>query len=56
MRLNGEIPYRNLGGTEERVSAMGGRWHLALPQVEVKLALRIVRNAVDCGINFMDNS
>jgi len=22
MRLNGEIPYRNLGGTEERVSAI----------------------------------
>ena len=52
-----EIPYRDLGRTGERVSCIGlGGWHLALPQVEENLAIRIVRTAVDRGINFMDNS
>ena len=39
-----EMPYRVLGGTGERVSAIGlGGWHLALPGVSEQLALRIVR-------------
>jgi aryl-alcohol dehydrogenase-like predicted oxidoreductase len=51
------MPYRNLGSTGERVSCIGvGGWHLSLPQVEESLALRIVHTAIDCGINFMDNS
>jgi aryl-alcohol dehydrogenase-like predicted oxidoreductase len=38
------------------VSAIGvGGWHLALDHVDEKLAERIVRGAVDRGINFMDN-
>jgi aryl-alcohol dehydrogenase-like predicted oxidoreductase len=50
-------PQRRLGRTEERVSAIGlGGWHLALPQVDEQLSLRIVRRAVDGGITFMDNS
>jgi aryl-alcohol dehydrogenase-like predicted oxidoreductase len=49
--------YRSLGKTGERVSPIGiGGWHLALPQVGEQLALRIVRSAVDRGINFLDNS
>jgi predicted aldo/keto reductase-like oxidoreductase len=49
--------YRNLGATGERVSPIGiGGWHLALPNVDERLALRIVRSAIDRGINFMDNS
>jgi aryl-alcohol dehydrogenase-like predicted oxidoreductase len=52
-----EMPYRTLGSTGERVSAIGvGGWHLGLRHVEEKLALRIVRSAIDRGINFMDNS
>jgi aryl-alcohol dehydrogenase-like predicted oxidoreductase len=52
-----EIPYRILGGTGERVSAIGvGGWHLGLPQVDEELCIRIVRRAIDEGVNFMDNS
>jgi aryl-alcohol dehydrogenase-like predicted oxidoreductase len=51
------MPYRTLGRTGERVSAIGlGGWHLALPSVGKELALRIVRSAIDRGVTFMDNS
>jgi hypothetical protein len=41
MSSNSEIPYHDLGSTGERVSVIGvGGWHLALPQVDEKLALR----------------
>ena len=51
------IPYRELGRTGERVSAIGlGGWHLGLPGVSAQLALRIVRRAIDEGITFLDNS
>ncbi len=51
------LPYRELGRTGERVSAIGlGGWHLGLPNVDEQLALRIVRRAIDEGINFLDNS
>jgi len=59
-KANGQqdgIPYRELGRTGERVSAIGlGGWHLALPGVSEQLALRIVRHAIEEGINFLDNS
>jgi predicted aldo/keto reductase-like oxidoreductase len=49
--------YRILGHTGERVSAIGlGGWHLGLPTVDEQLGIRIVRTAIDRGINFMDNS
>ena len=49
--------YRTLGSTGEKVSAVGvGGWHLALKHVDEQLSLRIVRTAIDRGINFMDNS
>jgi len=48
--------YRTLGSTGERVSAIGiGGWHLGLSDVDEQLSIRIVRTAVDRGINFMDN-
>jgi aryl-alcohol dehydrogenase-like predicted oxidoreductase len=51
------MPYRVLGSTGQRVSAIGlGGWHLALKHVDEQLSLRIVRTAIDRGINFMDNS
>jgi aryl-alcohol dehydrogenase-like predicted oxidoreductase len=54
---NPEMLYRRLGSTGEQVSAIGlGGWHLALPGVEESTALRIVKTAIDGGINFMDNS
>jgi aryl-alcohol dehydrogenase-like predicted oxidoreductase len=49
--------YRVLGSTGERVSAIGlGGWHLGLPTVDEQLSIRIVRSAIDRGLNFMDNS
>src|SRR5216683_1723370 len=48
--------YRVLGSTGERVSAIGvGGWHLGLKYVDEKLSIRIVRTAIDRGINFLDN-
>ncbi len=51
----GEIPYRPLGGTGEKVSIVGlGGFHLGRPKGQE--SIRIVRTAIDNGINFMDNS
>src|SRR5438132_1523743 len=48
--------YRTLGSTGEKVSAIGvGGWHLGLGHVDEQLSLRIVRSALDRGINFLDN-
>src|SRR2546425_4951650 len=48
--------YRELGKTGEKVSAIGvGGWHLGLRPVDEALAIRIVRTAIDRGINFLDN-
>ena len=50
------MPYRDLGSTGEKVSLIGvGGWHLGLKYVDQKTAIRIVRSAIDRGINFMDN-
>jgi aryl-alcohol dehydrogenase-like predicted oxidoreductase len=43
--------YRLLGGTGERVSAIGlGGYHLGQPPVTEQLSLRIVRGAIGGGI------
>src|SRR2546425_756725 len=48
--------YRDLGTTGEKVSAIGvGGWHLGLSHIDERLAIRIVRTALDRGINFLDN-
>jgi predicted aldo/keto reductase-like oxidoreductase len=55
--VRGDMPYRVLGRTGERVSAIGlGGWHIGFGQIDDKLSMRIVRAAVDRGINFLDNS
>jgi predicted aldo/keto reductase-like oxidoreductase len=54
--VHAEMPYRVLGRTGEQVSALGlGGWHLGFTRVDEQLSLRIVRSAIDRGINFMDN-
>jgi aryl-alcohol dehydrogenase-like predicted oxidoreductase len=54
--MAGDMIYRTLGRTGEKVSAIGvGGWHLGLPKVDEPLAIRIVRTALDRGINFLDN-
>jgi aryl-alcohol dehydrogenase-like predicted oxidoreductase len=51
-----QMPYRPLGSTGESVSAIGlGGWHLGLKHVDEALAIRIIRTAIDGGINFLDN-
>jgi aryl-alcohol dehydrogenase-like predicted oxidoreductase len=50
------MPYRPLGNTGEMVSAIGiGGWHLGLGHVDESLAIRIIREGMDRGINFLDN-
>ena len=51
------LPHRTLGRTGERVSAIGlGGFHLGKPELPEPESIRIIRAAVDNGINFLDNS
>ena len=52
---SGDMIYRTLGKTGERVSAIGlGGAHIGRPQDEQE-AIRIIRAAIDRGITFLDN-
>src|SRR6266498_384315 len=52
-----EMPYRLLGRTGQRVSAIGlGGWHIGFKILSEALSVRIIRSAIDRGINFLDNS
>src|SRR5271168_4539015 len=49
------IPYRTLGRTSEKVSAVGlGGYHLAR-QSDPEESVRIIQTGIDEGINFLDN-
>jgi hypothetical protein len=51
----GEIPYRTLGRTGEKVSIVGlGGYHIGI-QSDEKQSIAIIRTALDKGINFLDN-
>jgi predicted aldo/keto reductase-like oxidoreductase len=53
---NSEMPMRTLGRTGVKVSLIGlGGWHLGFKYIDDDLATRIIRTAIDNGINFMDN-
>src|SRR5689334_14619124 len=53
---NAAIPTRVLGRTGVQVSLVGlGGWHLGFNYIDEELATRIIRTAIDNGINFMDN-
>ena len=53
---NSEIPLRVLGRTGEKVSAIGlGGFHIGT-QADEKDSIKIIRTAIDNGINFLDNS
>ncbi|MGB8477120.1 MAG: aldo/keto reductase [Candidatus Acidiferrum sp.] len=50
----GEVPYRTLGRTGAKVSAIGlGGYHIGNPSEQA--GIRIIRTAIDNGINFLDN-
>jgi predicted aldo/keto reductase-like oxidoreductase len=52
---SGEMPYRTLGRSGERVSLIGlGGYHIGI-QDDQRESVRIIRAAIDAGINFMDN-
>jgi predicted aldo/keto reductase-like oxidoreductase len=49
------IPYRKLGRTGERVSLVGlGGYHIGM-QSDEQESIKIIRAALDSGINFLDN-
>ena len=51
-----EMPTRTLGRTGVEVSLIGlGGWHLGFNYIDEELSTRIIRTALDNGINFMDN-
>ena len=55
--MKGEMLYRQLGATGVQVSLIGmGGAHLGLPKIEEDEAIRLVHEALDRGINFLDNS
>ena len=54
---SGSMIYRTLGRTGERVSAIGlGGFHIGKPNLSEDESIRLVRAAIDGGINFLDNS
>jgi aryl-alcohol dehydrogenase-like predicted oxidoreductase len=51
------MPRRTLGRTGQQVFCIGlGGSHIGKPKVDEQSAIRIVRAALDRGMNFMDNS
>ena len=53
--MNSGIPYRTLGHTGEKISVLGlGGYHIGIQKDEAE-SIRIIRTAIDNGINFMDN-
>ncbi len=51
-----EMPMRTLGRTGVKVSLIGlGGWHLGFKFIDEELSIRMIRHAIDSGINFMDN-
>ena len=52
----GEMTFRRLGRTGEKVSLVGlGGYHIGI-QKEEQESIRLIRTAIDNGINFLDNS
>jgi predicted aldo/keto reductase-like oxidoreductase len=51
----GEMPYRTLGRSGEKVSLLGlGGYHIGIQKDEQE-SIRIIRTAIDNGVNFLDN-
>ncbi|MBD0303545.1 MAG: aldo/keto reductase [Tolypothrix sp. T3-bin4] len=52
---NGDMIYRTLGRTKEKVSVIGLGGHHIGRQKDEQESIKIIRSAIDRGINFMDN-
>lgn len=53
--VRGDMRYRQLGKTGEEVSILGvGGYHIGVP--DEAEGVKIIRTAIDAGVNFMDNS
>jgi predicted aldo/keto reductase-like oxidoreductase len=53
---SGDMLYRTLGRTKERVSLIGlGGYHIGKSQLSEADSTKIIRSAIDHGITFMDN-
>jgi predicted aldo/keto reductase-like oxidoreductase len=52
---SGPMPYRTLGRTGEKVSLVGLGGHHACTSKDDEECIRLIRTAIDGGINFMDN-
>jgi predicted aldo/keto reductase-like oxidoreductase len=51
----GEMPYRTLGRSGEKISLLGlGGYHIGMQRDEQE-SLRIIRTAIDNGVTFLDN-
>jgi aryl-alcohol dehydrogenase-like predicted oxidoreductase len=56
MESNNGMPYRTLGKTGVKVSVIGlGGYHIGM-QADENDSLKIIRTALDNGVNFLDNS
>jgi len=54
--VRGDMRYRQLGRTGEEVSLLGvGGFHIGVQKDEAE-SIKIIRSAIDAGVNFMDNS
>ena len=52
---SGDMIYRTMGKTGEKISALGlGGYHIGIPKDEEE-GIRIIRSAIDRGVTFMDN-
>ncbi len=57
VNAQGSIQQRVLGRTGEKVSCIGmGGFHIGKPKLSDGEAIRLIREAIDHGLNFMDNS
>jgi hypothetical protein len=53
---SGDMLYRTLGRTKERISVVGlGGYHIGKQQLSEADSTKIIRSAIDRGITFMDN-
>ena len=51
----GDMLYRTLGRTSEKISALGlGGFHIGIPPEEAE-GVRLIRSAIDRGVTFLDN-